>query len=123
MTDRKSEEMAKLAYRALEEKKAEDIKLISIEKISVIADYFLIASGANRNQVLALADSVEEALTKAGYALKQSEGYHSASWILQDYGDVIVHIFDRENRLFYDIERIWRDGDMISVEELDKEKA
>ena len=123
MTDRKSEEMAKLAYRALEEKKAEDIKLISIEKISVIADYFLIASGANRNQVLALADSVEEALTKAGYTLKQSEGYHSASWILQDYGDVIVHIFDRENRLFYDIERIWRDGDMISVEELDKEKA
>ena len=86
MTDRKSEEMAKLAYHALEEKKAEDIRLISIEKISVIADYFLIASGANRNQVLALADSVEEALTKAGYTLKQSEGYQSASWILQDYG-------------------------------------
>lgn len=118
MTDRKSEEMAKLAYHALEEKKAEDIRLISIEKISVIADYFLIASGANRNQVLALADSVEEALTKAGYTLKQSEGYQSASWILQDYGDVIVHIFDRENRLFYDIERIWRDGEAVSIEEL-----
>ena len=123
MTESRSRKMASLAYRALENKKADDIKIIDIENISTLADYFIIASGKNHNQVQAMADAVDETLGKAGYVPKQTEGYRSANWILQDYGDVIVHIFDRENRLFYDIERIWRDGDMISVEELDKEKA
>ena len=105
-----SREMARIAYDALEEKKAEDIRVLSIEKVSVIADYFLIASGTNRNQVQALAESVEEALYKAGYEVRQKEGVQSANWILMDYGDIVLHIFDEENRLFYDIERIWKDG-------------
>ena len=83
------------------------------KEMSVLADYFLIASGSNRNQIQALTDSVEEVLGRAGFAPKQIEGYNTANWILMDYGDLIVHIFDRENRLFYDLERIWCDGRKI----------
>lgn len=122
MADKKAREMAGIAYRALEDKKAEDIRVINIEKVSVLADYFLIASGTNRNQVQAMADNVNEMLHKAGYSVKQIEGYQTANWILLDYGDIIVHIFDRENRLFYDLERIWRDGESILLEELEEEK-
>lgn len=103
-------ELAKLIVHSLEEKKAEDIRIIDISKISTIADYFIIANGTNRNQVQALADNVGEDCHKAGYALHQMEGYNSANWILMDYSDVIVHIFSKEDRLFYDLERIWRDG-------------
>lgn len=120
MADKKAKEMARLAYKALEDKKAEDIRVINIEKVSVLADYFLIASGMNKNQVQAMADNVDETLHKAGYPSKQMEGYQTANWILMDYGDIIVHVFDRENRLFYDLERIWRDGESISLEELDE---
>lgn len=116
-----SKEMAKIAYAALDEKKAVDITIIDIQKVSVLADYFIIASGTNKNQVQALVDNVDEKLTKAGYPAKQVEGYQSANWILLDYGDVIVHVFDSENRLFYDLERIWRDGKTLTLEELEKE--
>ena len=109
MTEMNAKEMAKLAIHALEEKKAEDISVIDISGVTVLADYFLIASGNNRNQVQALSDSVEEALGRAGVSPRQVEGYNAANWVLMDYGDIIVHIFDRENRLFYDLERIWRD--------------
>lgn len=118
MAGQNAKEMARLAYEALSEKKAEDIKLINIEEVSVLADYFIIASGTNRNQVQALADNVEETLGKAGYPCRQTEGYRTANWILMDYGDLIVHIFDTENRLFYDLERIWRDGKATTLEEL-----
>ena len=118
MADKHSKELAKLVYEALEEKKAQDIKIINIEGVSVLADYFIIASGTNHNQVQSMADSVEETLGKAGHPAKQTEGYRSANWILLDYGDIIVHLFDTENRLFYDLERIWRDGKEISAEEL-----
>ncbi len=105
-----AKEMARLAVEALEERKAVDVKVIDIEKISSLADYFIIASGTNRNQVQAMADFVEETLEKKGVSIKSREGYQSANWILLDYGDIVIHIFDEENRLFYDIERIWRDG-------------
>lgn len=111
--------MARLAIRALEDKKAEDIRIIDISEVSVIADYFIIASGGNRNQIQTLCDNVQEVLGRAGYPEKQTEGYQTANWILMDFGDVIVHIFDRENRLLYDLERIWRDGRQIEVQELD----
>ena len=109
-------DMARIAIEALEDKKAEDIQAIDISKVSVIADYFIIASGTNRNQVQALIDNVEEKLGRAGVSPKQIEGYDAANWVLMDYLDIIVHVFDRENRLFYDIERIWRDGKSIPTE-------
>lgn len=113
-----AKKMVKIAYHALDEKKAEDIKIINLEGISVLADYFIIANGTNSSQVQALVDNVEEELHKAGYSLKQREGYSNGNWVLLDFGDVIVHIFDRENRLFYDLERIWRDGKEITFDEL-----
>ena len=112
-----SKEMVKLAINALEEKKAENIRVIDISKVSVLADYFIIAEGKNRNQIQALTDSVEKDLGKAGIAPKQVEGYESANWILMDYADIIVHIFDNENRLFYDLERIWRDGVCVDAKD------
>lgn len=113
-----SSEIAKLAIRALEDKKAEDIKVIDISEVSVIADYFIIANGTNRSQIQALSDHVEETLGRAGVQLKQMEGYDNANWVLLDFRDVIVHIFDRENRLFYDLERIWRDGRLTDPDSL-----
>ena len=113
-----SKDMAKIAYHALEEKKGENISIIDISDISVIADYFIIASGSNKPQIQSLVDYTEECLEKAGYPTAKKEGYGSDSWILLDYGDIIIHIFDRENRLFYDLERIWRDGKSIGIEEL-----
>ena len=113
-----SKKMALLAVEALEDKKAEDITIIDISEVSVLADYFIIADGSNRNQVQAMADSAEEALGRAGYDAKQIEGYQSANWILMDYKDIIVHVFSKEDRAFYDLERIWRDGKQITKEDL-----
>lgn len=110
-----AKKIARLAIQALQDKKAEDIHVIDISQVSVIADYFIIASGNNRNQIQALCDNVEEVLGRAGYLQKQTEGYNTANWILMDFGDVIVHIFDRENRLLYDLERIWRDGKVVEL--------
>ena len=93
-------QMAQLVCRALDEKKGRDIKVIDIHDVSVIADYFVIASGSNQNQVQAMVDNVEEQLGRAGFEPKQVEGVRNSSWILMDYGDVIVHVFDEENRLF-----------------------
>lgn len=113
----KSREMTRLAVQALEDKKGNDIQIIDIHEVSVIADYFIIASGNNPNQVKALADNVEDTLGRAGYEARQTEGYATASWILMDYNDIIIHVFSEEDRSFYDIERIWRDGKAVSLEE------
>ena len=113
-----SKELAKLACDALDDKKALEIKVINIENVSTLADYFIIASGTNHTQVQAMADNVDETLGRAGYEPKQIEGYQNANWILMDYRDIVIHIFDEENRLFYDLERIWRDGTVVEVEDL-----
>ena len=110
--------MANIAYKALDDKKGEDIKIIDISTVSTIADYFIIANGSNENQVRALVESVEDELAKAGFIVKQREGYGLGNWVLLDFGDIIVHVFDKENRLFYDLDRIWRDGKFTDVEEL-----
>lgn len=108
--------MAQIACKAIDYKKGQDIKVIDIHNVSVIADYFVIASGTNSNQVQAIVDNVEEQLGRAGFEAKQIEGNRNSSWILMDYGDVIVHVFDEENRLFYDLERIWRDGKVLEMD-------
>lgn len=114
--------MAQIACKAIDDKKGQDIKVIDIHTVSVIADYFVIASGTNSNQVQAIVDNVEEQLGRAGFEAKQIEGNRNSSWILMDYGDVIVHVFDEENRLFYDLERIWRDGKILDAQEFLAEK-
>ena len=108
-----SREMLKIAYTVLDEKKGEDIKVIDISNISVIADYFLIASANNINQLQAMSDELQEKVSKEGIEVKQVEGNRSATWILLDYGDLVIHLFDKEDRLFYDLERIWTDGKIV----------
>ena len=103
-------ELVKTVYEALSEKKAEDIKIIDISGLTVVADYFIIATGNSVSQVNALVDNVEEKLLEKKCQLKTKEGAASGGWVLMDFGDIIVHIFDRDKRLFYDLERIWRDG-------------
>ena len=103
MSEYTSKEIAKLACEALADKKADDIKVIDISEVSSLADYFVI----------------EETLgKKLSLSAKQVEGYTTANWILMDYRDVVIHIFDQENRRFYDLARIWRDGKDVAVEEL-----
>lgn len=113
-----SKEMALISYHALEEKKGQDIKILDISGVSVLADYFIIASGSNSSQIQALIDNVEEKLGQAGYPLKRLEGNKSSSWILMDYGDLVIHIFDQEDRLFYDLERMWSDGKTVDIKTL-----
>ena len=113
-----SREIAKIACAALSDKKGEDIKVIDITGISVLADYFIIANGNSDTQVNALVDNVEEKMHLAGYAIKQREG-RDGTWVLLDYGDVIVHVFDSENRSFYNLEHIWSDGQEMDPEALD----
>ncbi|HAB93663.1 MAG TPA: ribosome silencing factor [Lachnospiraceae bacterium] len=117
-TKERSAELARVAIAALEEKKAEDIRVIDISDVSVLADYFIIANGSNGPQIQALSDEVSEKMEKAGAVLKQIEGYDNASWVLLDFGDVIIHIFNREYRLLYDLERIWRDGKQVDKDQL-----
>lgn len=113
-----SKEMTKIVLAGLEEKKAEDIRVIDISNVSVMADYFIIASGKNRNQVQAMANNVEEELQKEGIHPRQIEGYQTANWILMDFNDVIVHIFNEEDRMFYNLEKIWLDGKKIDPADL-----
>ncbi len=110
-----SNEMIKVAYNALNEKKAFDIKILDIKEISSVADYFIIADGTNKNQVQAMCDCVQEAMAKSNFQTKSIEGYSEGGWILLDYYDIIVHIFSDEARHFYNIERIWSDGKIVDI--------
>lgn len=110
-------EVVKKVKEALEDKKAEDITVIDIHEISTIADYFVIANGTNTNQLSAMQDAVDEAMIKSGLHAKQIEGNGNSTWILMDYQDIIVHLFSKEDRLFYDLERIWRDGKIIELKD------
>lgn len=111
-------DMVKTAYEALDEKKGNDIVILDIAEISTLADYFVICDGGSESQVHALTDNVEEKMHAAEYHQERREGHRSSTWVLMDYEDVIVHIFDRENREFYNLERIWRDAKQIKIEDL-----
>ncbi len=108
-------ELVKKVASALEDKKAEDITVIDIREISSIADYFVIANGNNPNQLTAMQDAVDEVMYTNDVHSKQVEGNNNSTWILMDYKDIIVHLFSKEDRLFYDLERIWRDGKIVEL--------
>jgi ribosome-associated protein len=98
---------------ALDQKFGEDIIIMDISGISVVADYFVIATAGNALQMQALVSAAEETLVKQGFTLRHVEGLQSANWVLLDFGDIIVHIFDRESRPFYNLERVWGDANTI----------
>ncbi|HHW31889.1 MAG TPA: ribosome silencing factor [Clostridiaceae bacterium] len=99
----------------LEDKKAKEINIINIRKISTLADYFIICSGTSTTHIRTLADEVEQKMHIYGYKLLGKEGYSSSRWILLDYGDVVVHIFNQDERKFYNLERLWYDGEQTSI--------
>ena len=113
-----SREMAKLACKALDDKKAIDIKAIDISNVSVMADYFIVASASNQNQLNAMQDEVDRILYEQGIHAKSIEGNRQSTWVLMDYEDIIVHLFTEEDRLFYNLERIWQDGIIIDAADL-----
>lgn len=108
-------DLVKKIKAALEDKKAEDVTVIDIHEISSIADYFVIANGSNANQLTAMQDAVDGTMYTNGVHAKQVEGNSNSTWILMDYQDIIVHLFSKEDRLFYDLERIWKDGKVVEL--------
>lgn len=108
-------EVLKQITEKLSDKKAEDIKIIDISEMSIMADYFIIASGNNFNQLHSMADYLEDELLKMGYKPNHVEGYNNANWILMDYSDFVIHLFDKESRSFYDLERIWKGGNIVNI--------
>ena len=112
---KKAESIIATGVSALSEKKAEDIKVIDISEISVIADALVIASGNNKKQIQAMSDETDEKLSKEGYEHFCIEGYDSANWVLIGYEDVIFHLFDKDTRNFYDLERLYRDGKVVDI--------
>jgi len=109
------DERVLMAIQAANDKKALDVVLLDLREIATFTDQFLITSGANQRQVQAIADEVIDRLKKAGSAAARVEGYRTAEWILVDYGDFVVHVFDDKSRKFYDLERLWREGKRIEL--------
>ncbi len=107
-------QLVKIINDAIADKKGINTKILDISRISSIADYFIITSGSNENQIQAIADSVDNAMNREKRDIKSREGFKNAGWVLMDYGSIVVHIFSGDDREFYDLERIWSDG--ISVE-------
>ncbi len=103
------------ALTAAGEKKAIDIVLLDLREIATFTDYFVITSGSNERQVQAISDGILETLKKAGTSAARVEGYKTAEWILLDYGDFVVHVFDEKARRFYDLERLWRESKRLEL--------
>ena len=108
-------ELAKEAAKILDSKKGIDIQAIGVREGTTLADYFVIAAGGSGTQVKALADEVEFQLKQLGISPNHIEGHRSNTWILLDYGNVVVHVFLKETRDFYDLERLWQDGEQIDL--------
>ena len=109
---------ATCAAKALDSKKGKDIRVIRINDVSILADYMVIATGNSSTQVKALSEEVEEKLDQAGVSVSHIEGHRSNTWILLDYVDVIVHFFSDEARQYYDLERLWQDGEILDIEQI-----
>ena len=110
-------ELVKNAVRALDSKKAEDISVLKVEDLTSITDYFVIAAANSTTQVKAIADEVEFKLKGLGVMPNKIEGYTQGNWIVLDYYQVIVHVFNTETRQFYSLENLWRDGEKIDIKE------
>ena len=111
-------EQARKILQVMDSKKAKDIRLIKIEGNSSLGDYFVVASASNTTQVKAIADEVEDEMTKLGLEPNRVEGRQSAQWILMDYYDVMGHVFLDEARSFYNLERLWSDAPQLDISDL-----
>jgi len=107
---------ARVAAEAALAKKAEDVVILDVRGLTSYADYFVLATGTSDRQVMAIADSIQEEMRKAGYRKLGIEGYELGEWVLLDYGDVVAHVFDEDIRRLYDIEGLWAEAPRIPVE-------
>lgn len=114
-------ELCTLAVRSLDKHKAVDIRVIHVSKLTSIADYFVIAEGTSSTQVRSLSDYVEAELAEQGVTPSHTEGYRGLSWVLLDYGCVVVHVFQKEARDYYNLEHLWKDGAAVPLEEFIEE--
>lgn len=105
-----SKEKAHIIYNALDEKKGENIKIINITNVSLLADYFIIVSANNKSQLQALIDNIQIKTKEKNIDPCKIEGHKSYNWVLLDYNDVVVHIFDTKSREYYNLEKMWSDG-------------
>lgn len=112
---RTAKEVAAIAAKALDSKKGIDLRLIEISDISTLADYFLICTASSNTHVRTLCDAVEEAMDEAGEPMVGREGHRGGTWVVLDFGCVVVHVFTEETRVFYDLERLWQDGKQVSM--------
>ena len=110
-------EVVKNVVRALDSKKAEDISVLKVENLTSITDFFVIAAANSTTQVKAIADEVEFKLKEFGVMPNKTEGYTQGNWVVLDYYQVIVHVFNTETRQFYSLENLWRDGEKIDIKE------
>ena len=110
-----SRELAEIAVKALDSKKGKEIRLIRIDKITTLAEYFVICTGTSNTQINALCDAVEKELTEKGEEPLHREGYRGGTWVLLDYGCVVVHVFNDEARKFYSLEHLWADGEEVDL--------
>jgi ribosome-associated protein len=114
----------KIAVKAADDKKAHDLVILDISKIASFASYFLICTGDSSRQMQAIADEIEKQLKVADIRPSHVEGYQNSEWILMDYMDLVVHIFSKNARAFYDLERLWRDAKKVDADSLiEKQEA
>jgi len=111
-------ELALLAAKALDDKKGIDIRLLEIHDISTLADHFLICTGSSNTHVKTLCDIIEKVLEEHKEPVLHREGHRSGTWVLLDYGCLVVHVFTEETRKFYDLERLWSDATEIGLEDI-----
>lgn len=111
-----TKELAITAARALDEKKGLNIKLLEVAEVTTLAEYFLICTGTSNTHVKTLCDAAEAAMDEAGEPLISREGHRGGTWVLMDFGSLVVHVFTDEARAFYDLERLWNDATPISFE-------
>ena len=111
-------EALKIAVKAVDDKKASDIVILDISDVATFANHFLLCTGDSSRQIHAIADEVEQKLEAGGLRPSHVEGYQHAEWVLMDYIDLVVHIFSKSARAYYDLERLWRDGRRLNVEKL-----
>ena len=112
------EQMTKIAYDAIQDKLGQDTVIINIGKVSSLCDYFIITTASSQRQVKAIADNVEDELSKLGLEPRGKEGQGTQTWVLLDYGDIMVHVFNEENRGFYNLEKLWKDAPYIDIDTL-----
>lgn len=111
------QEKLKIIVKTLDKKKASEIQAIKIKDLTILADYFVIASGNSSTQTRSLAEEVEYRMSEAGEEPQRKEGYNGSNWVILDYGDVVVHVFYKETRDYYQLERLWSDGEKVDIEE------